>query len=160
MTDDHNPPVTSTPVGLIGVSDKDAFGYDHKAEALARVIYDTDPWFDNGARLLTFDEAEPRGLIRNSALAASAILARFNVTERDTNTRTFMENGVGYVIRESGGAYRWVWIEIGDTEDVSEPFKTEQEAIRAAWDDWCRNGGAIRFDWRDALQNAAVGGIR
>lgn len=35
MTDDHKPPVTSTPVGLIGVSDKDASGYDHKAEACA-----------------------------------------------------------------------------------------------------------------------------
>ena len=56
---------------------------DHKAEALARAIYDTDPWFDNGERLLTFDEAKPRGLIRNSEVAASAILARFNVTERD-----------------------------------------------------------------------------
>ena len=33
MTDDLKPPVTSTPVGLIGVSDKDASGYDHKAEA-------------------------------------------------------------------------------------------------------------------------------
>ena len=33
MTDDHNPPVTSTSVGLTGVSDKDASGYDHKAEA-------------------------------------------------------------------------------------------------------------------------------
>ena len=56
---------------------------DHKAEALARAIYDTDPWFDNGERLLTFDEAKPRGLIRNSEVAASAILARFNVTARD-----------------------------------------------------------------------------
>ena len=56
---------------------------DHKAEALARAIYDTDPWFDNGERLLTFDEAKSRGLLRNAASAADAILARFNVTERD-----------------------------------------------------------------------------
>ena len=34
MTDDLNPPVTSTSVGLIGVSDKDASGYDHKADPL------------------------------------------------------------------------------------------------------------------------------
>ena len=104
---------------------------------------------------------EKPGMGRDYALnEADAILARFNVTERDTNTRTFMEDGVGYVIRESGGAYRWVWIEIGDTEDVSEPFKTEQEAIRAAWDDWCRNGCAVPFDWQDALQDAAAGGVR
>ena len=62
---------------------------DHKAEAVTRAIYDTDPWFDNGERLLTFDEAKPRGLIRNSEVAASAILARFNVTERDEDDWEF-----------------------------------------------------------------------
>ena len=76
MTDDLTPPVTSTSVGLIGVSDKDASGYDHKAEALREAL-------TNIIRTIDLSSDENLSPATYRATLASAILARFNVTERD-----------------------------------------------------------------------------
>ena len=102
---------------------------DHKAEAVTRAIYDTDPWFDNGERLLTFDEAKPRGLIRNSEVAASAILARFNVTERDEDTSRYR------AVNLATGQRTPSW-EPGERAQISDWTLWREERFNSATSEW------------------------
>lgn len=76
---------------------------------------------------------------------ADAILARFDVTEKKTATRSrvygpFSNTQTGYLIEHSVEGWRRVWVEPGEDDDEGPWCSSEAEALREAADDWESSG--------------------
>ena len=129
MNDDLKPPVTSTPVGLIGVSDKDASGYDHKAEALAQLIWETKLAISGSAPATQWDDVKSSPARHTARVVAAAILARFNVTERDEDTSRYR------AVNLATGQRTPSW-EPGERAQISDWTLWREERFNSATSEW------------------------
>lgn len=62
----------------------------------------------------------------------------------------------GYVIERGPTGYRYVWKEVGETDDEGEWVDSISAATTAAWNDWYTNGQGYHWsDWSKKLAHDA-----